>query len=63
MALAIEAIRSKAMSKRKAAMTFGVPRSTLLDKLSGRVPEARTRPGPATVLSAAEEDVLVNYIK
>ncbi|KAH3859923.1 hypothetical protein DPMN_102744 [Dreissena polymorpha] len=40
MGLAIEAVRTKAMSKRKAAMTFGVPRSTLLDKLSGRVLEA-----------------------
>ncbi|KAH3812928.1 hypothetical protein DPMN_141371 [Dreissena polymorpha] len=52
MRLAIEAVRNKAMSKRKAAMMFGVPRSTLLDKLSGRGLEARTRPGPATVVSS-----------
>ncbi|KAH3876177.1 hypothetical protein DPMN_000042 [Dreissena polymorpha] len=50
MGLAIEAVRSKAMSKRKATMTIDMPRTTLSDNLSGRIPEARTRPGPATIL-------------
>ena len=63
MSRAIEMVRSGAMSKRTAALTFGVPRTTLLDKLSGRVPEVKARPGPATILSSAEEDVLADYIK
>lgn len=62
MARAVEMVRD-GMPKKKAAKLCGVPRTTLLDKLSGRVPLQPTKPGPKTVLTAAEEDVLVNYIK
>jgi hypothetical protein len=55
---AIASVKSGALSRRKAAELFGVPKTTLLDKLSGRNPEERVRPGPATVLTQAEENFL-----
>ena len=61
MALAIEMVRKGLMSKKQASTTYGVPRTTLLDKLAGRVPEESTRPGPAPILTKAEEDILWNY--
>ena len=61
MALAIDMVRKGVMNKKQASTTYGVPRTTLLDKLAGRVPEAPTKPGPAPVLTKAEEEVLVNY--
>ena len=39
MTSAISAVRSKTMKKSEASRFFGVPLSTLLDKLSGRSPE------------------------
>ena len=39
MTSAISAVRSNKMKKSEAARTFGVPLSTLLDKLTGRSPE------------------------
>ena len=62
MATAIEYVRG-GMPKRRAAKLCGVPRTTLLDKLYGRVPEEHTKPGSKTILTSAEEDVLVNYLK
>lgn len=57
---AMEATRS-GMSIRKASITFNVPRSTLMDKLGGRVPIER-RIGPSTILSCEEEGYLVKWI-
>lgn len=62
MALAIEAVRENKMSKKQASKIFGVPRTTLLDKLSGRVPEGPVSPGTRPTLTEAEEKTLVNYI-
>jgi hypothetical protein len=59
----IASVKSGALPRRKAAELFGVQKTTLLDKLSGRSPEERVRPGPATVLTQAEENVLCDYIK
>ncbi|KAH3870750.1 hypothetical protein DPMN_033940 [Dreissena polymorpha] len=50
-----------AVSKRKAAEMFGIPKSTPMDKLAGQTPEHRARPGPSNVLTAAEENALVEY--
>jgi hypothetical protein len=42
---AIASVKSGALSRRKAAELFGVPKTTLLDKLSGRgLEESSTRP-------------------
>jgi hypothetical protein len=62
MAMAIHMVKTGTMSKKLAAKSYGVPKTTLLDKLSGRVPEAPTRPGKKPELTAAEETTLVNYI-
>lgn len=45
-------------SLRKAAQLYGVPRSTLGDKLRGSTPEGRQM-GPDTILTASEESHLV----
>ena len=60
MALAIQMVKSGQLSKKAAAKTYGVPKTMLLAKLSGRVPETPTKPGPKTVLTGAEERVLAN---
>jgi len=44
-----------------AAAQFGVPPSTLRDRLSGRVVHG-TRPGPAPYLEKGEETQLVEYL-
>ena len=46
------------MSKRCASKTFGVPRTTLMDKLVGRTPRER-RIGHLPYLTRLEEDDLV----
>ncbi len=61
MAEAIDMVRYGGMSKKRAALVYGVPRTTLIDKLSGRVPEV-AKSGPSTVLTPAEEETLVNYV-
>lgn len=57
---AVEAIK-EGMSKKMASKKFGVPRSTLQFRLSDKF--VKIRPGPTTVLSEEEEDVLVKWIK
>ncbi|KAJ4437777.1 hypothetical protein ANN_13715 [Periplaneta americana] len=57
---AVAAVRN-GMSKKEAARTFAVPRSTLIRKLSGTIPEER-RMGPARTLTAAEENLLAQWV-
>ena len=59
--MAIHMVCSGAMSKNAAAKAYGVPRTTLLDKLADRVPETSIPPGRHTVLTKAEADTLVRY--
>ena len=61
MALAISAVRDDGVPKRQACRIYGVPRTTLLDKLAGRVPEVGNS-GPQPVLTKGEESTLVTYI-
>ncbi|KAJ8926264.1 hypothetical protein NQ314_021385 [Rhamnusium bicolor] len=58
---AINAVRENGLSKKLAARRFGVPRSTLIRKLSGQAPLLR-KMGPPTELSKTEENVLVKWI-
>ncbi|KAH3711672.1 hypothetical protein DPMN_071344 [Dreissena polymorpha] len=50
------------MLKKKAADTFGILRTTLIDKLSGKS-SLGSSPGIAAVLTQAEEQVLIDYCK
>ena len=62
MARVIAAVKSGSLSKKMAAKTSNVPRMTLLDKLSGRVPEVGVS-GPKPILNNAEKTTLINYSK
>ena len=57
---ALDAIKSVTMTVREAAKEFGVPRSTLQDRLNDRHGVKSGRP---TTLSAAEEEEIVAMIK
>ena len=61
MQLALRQVRG-GMSQKKAANLYGVPRTTLNDKVRGRCPELG-KPGPGTVLSTNEERLLAQHIK
>lgn len=61
MTLVIQMVKTGQLSKKVVAKAYGVPKTTVLDKLSSRVPEIPTKPGPKTVLTAGEESVLVDY--
>ena len=61
-AAAVSMVQSGALSKRKASLTYGIPRTTLIDKLSGKAPIG-INPGKPCVLTKAEEMVLVDYTK
>ena len=52
---------TEGMGINRAAVEFGLPKSTLKDRISGRV-EHGTNPGRVPYLSASEEQELVNYI-
>ena len=62
--MAIAMVRSGQCLKQGTANMFiyGVPRTTLLDKLAGRVPEEDVRPGKKPVLTAGEERKLVDLV-
>ena len=54
---AINKVREGHMSRHAASKAYGVPRSTLRDKLDGKRPEDR-KMGTSTVLTKAEEAML-----
>ena len=61
MKLAMQAVVEKGMSIRTAAEIFRVPKSTLGDRISGRVLPGMTS-GPARYLSQREEEELVTFL-
>ena len=61
MSLAVEAVRSGEMGVRRAHQEFGVPKSTLYDRVSGRVQEGAVS-GPQAYLTKEEEDELVHFL-
>ena len=61
MTLAVDAVLKGGLSVRRAAQDYDVPRSTLADRVSGRVlPGALS--GPSRYLSYQEEDELVHFL-
>ena len=61
MEAAMSSVTKGQMSANKAADLFGVPRSTLKDRLSGRVVHG-TKPGPKPYLTRDEEQELSTYL-
>ena len=58
---ALQAVRRDGMKHATAAKTFRVPRSSLIDRLKGRIGDSAVM-GARTVLNAAEEEQLVHFI-
>lgn len=61
MQAAVVAVNENRFKIREAARHFGVPHSTLISKLKGRVPLQR-KMGRSTYFSTNEENLLVKYI-
>ena len=61
MEAALEAVRKGTVSANRAAQLHGVPRSTLRDRLTGRVAHG-TNPGPAKYLNNEEEHALADHL-
>ena len=61
MALAVEAVQEKKYTIREAAAAYHVPRSTVGDRVSGRI-QMGAKSGPATYLTAYEEKELVDFL-
>lgn len=58
---AMKAVADGLLGINRAADEFGVPRSTLKDRLSGKVVHG-ARSGPIPYLSSAEEDELTRFL-
>ena len=58
---AIEAVKNGEMGQNRAALEYGVPRTTLKDRLSGRVVHG-TNIGPKPYLTKEEEKELVDFL-
>ncbi|KAJ8050081.1 hypothetical protein HOLleu_03140 [Holothuria leucospilota] len=58
---ALHKIRKGELSVRKASATFAIPKTTLLDKVSGRCSDY-AKSGPPGVLSDDEERLLVEWL-
>lgn len=57
---AVTAVQQQKLSIRRAAMEFEIPKSTIHDRISGRVPFG-SRSGPERYLTDQEECELVNF--
>ena len=60
--LAYDVVQRKEMSVREAAESFDIPKSTLHDRVSGRVPFGKLS-GQSRYLSDLEESELINFLK
>lgn len=59
---ALQIIKRNGLSIRHVARKYGIPKSTLHDKLSGKMPEQIGKTGPKTVLTELEEEKVVQWI-
>lgn len=57
---ALEDIRNKRLSKKQAAIQYGIPRATLIFRLSPNF--VKPRPGPPTILTDIEENAIENWL-
>ena len=58
---AMEAVMSGELGVNRSALQHGVPRTTLKDRIAGRVKHG-TKPGPVAYLDAKEEEDLVDFL-
>ena len=58
---AMQAVESEGLAVRVAAEMYGVPKSTLYDRVRGKVKHG-TKPGPVPYLSIEEEIVFANFL-
>ena len=61
MSAALNSVKTEGLSGNRSADLYGVPRSTLKDRLSGRVVHG-TKPGPRPYLSTGEETELSSHL-
>ena len=59
---ALDTIRQHGVKHGTAAKQFGIPKTTLLDRLKGRVPD-EAEAGAPTVLTTSEEQKLCQFIQ
>ena len=57
---ALKAVTKDGISIRRAAELYNIPKSTLSNKVLGKVP-VHARSGPTTYLTPAEEEELTNF--
>ncbi|XP_036317855.1 uncharacterized protein LOC118732856, partial [Rhagoletis pomonella] len=62
MELALLDIRNHGMSIRKAASVYGIPKSTIQDRVKGKVAESTYSFGPKSYLTCEEEKEIVEWI-
>ena len=59
---AYEAVKNGKLTIRRAAEEYGVPRSTLHDRVAGKVSKTTTKSGPKCYLTKQEEKKLVEFL-
>ena len=57
----MEAVMNGELGVNRSALEHGVPRTTLKDRIAGRVKHG-TKPGPVAYLDAKEEEEQVNFL-
>ena len=61
MVAAMEAVKSGKISVNRAALEHGIPKTTLKNRISGKVIHG-TNPGPSSFLTKEEENELVSFL-
>ena len=61
MIAAMEAVKSGEMRANRAALEHGVPKTTLKDRISGRLKHGKS-PGPSLFLTNEEENELASFL-
>lgn len=59
---ALYEIRENKMKIREASRKFNVPKTTIIDRISGRVPDTLRKPGPPPLLTVEGEERIKNWV-
>ncbi|KAH3771768.1 hypothetical protein DPMN_173095 [Dreissena polymorpha] len=57
------AVKDNQMSIRKSALYFNVPKTTLIDRLHGRISIDTVKPGPDPLFTLDQESLLASHIQ